>query len=183
MTSDTVVAKRYAKALFEVAQAKNIVRDVEEELNGVIGVINSTPELIDFLNHPKISVGDKIELLQKAFSGQLREEVMNTLRLLIERRREAALRVLHREYVDIANEALGQADAVVTTAVALSDEEQRKVSEQFGKLTGKVIRVHNEIDPAILGGMQVRIGDRLYDGSLSGKLTRLQKDLQNNQAL
>jgi F-type H+-transporting ATPase subunit delta len=183
MTSDTIVAKRYAKALFEVAEAKNIVRDVEEELNGVIGVINGTPELIDFLNHPKISVGDKIELLQKAFSGQLREEVMNTLRLLIERRREAALRVLHREYVDIANEALGQADAVVTTAVALSEEEQRKVSEQFGKLTGKTIRVQNEIDPAILGGMQVRIGDRLYDGSLSGKLTRLQKDLQYNQAL
>jgi F-type H+-transporting ATPase subunit delta len=183
MTSGTVIAKRYAKALFEVAQARNAVSEVEEELKSISEVLESTPELLDFLNHPKISAADKVALLQKSFSGTLREEVMSTLQLLVERRRQAALRALYREYVAIANEALGQAEAVAITAVPLSEEEQRKVSEQFGKVTGRKIRVHNVINPAILGGIQVRIGDRLYDGSISGKLSRLQKILQENQAL
>lgn len=183
MTSDTVVAKRYAKALFEVAQARNMVREVEEELKKISDTVDSVPELLEFLSHPKISEDDKTALLQKAFSDQLHDEVMNTLRLLIERRREAVLRVLYSEYVHIANSALEQADATVTTISPLSEEEQRKVSEQFRKVTGKTIRVHNVIDSIILGGMQVRIGDRLYDGSLSGKLARLQKKLQQNQAL
>jgi len=183
MTSDALVARRYAKALFEVAREKQAVREVEAELKSVIGVLDGHEDLERFLNHPNIAASSKIELLQKIFSGQVREEIINTFRLLIERRREGLLRSLHGHYVNIANEALGQADAEVATAVPLTDEEVRAVGEKFSQLTGKTVRVHNIVKPDILGGIQVQIGDRLYDASLAGKLSRLQKQLQQNQAL
>ncbi|MNT98611.1 ATP synthase subunit delta [compost metagenome] len=64
------------------------------------------------------------------------------------------------------------------TAIALSDEELAGVAAEFGKLAGKTIVAEQIVEPALLGGVQVRIGDRLYDGSLSGKLERLQKSLK-----
>jgi F-type H+-transporting ATPase subunit delta len=84
--------------------------------------------------------------------------------------------------VKIAGEALGQARATVYTAQALSAEELGNVAAQFSGLTGKKITAEQVVEPALLGGIQVRIGDRLYDGSLAGKLDRLQKSL-NKRAL
>ncbi len=88
-----------------------------------------------------------------------------------------------QSYVAIANEALGQAEATVYTPYPLSESDAGKVAEKFSKLTGKTIRVNNVIDQSLIGGMQVRIGDRIYDGSLSGKLQRLSKSLQETQVL
>lgn len=108
---------------------------------------------------------------------------MNTLQLLIERRREEALEAFVKAYVKIANDALGQANATVYTPVKLSEAELNDIAATFGKLTGKQIRVESVIDKSLLGGIQVRIGDRLYDGSLSGKLKRLERTLNQSQAL
>jgi F-type H+-transporting ATPase subunit delta len=105
------------------------------------------------------------------------------LKLLIERGRESILTSLYNDFIDIADEALGQANATVYTPFALNEKEEREIAEGFGRLTGKKIRIETVIDPSLLGGIKVRIGDRLYDGSLAGKLARLQKNLNEAQAM
>jgi len=180
--SDIVVAKRYAKALFEVAREKGIIAQVEQELKSVVDAIQGSAELQQVLKHPKVGAAAKGELIRSAFSSHVSEPVLNTLLLLIERRRENILTVLHADYVQIASEALGQADAKVYTPIAITPEQEQEIAAEFSKITGKTVRVETIIDRSLIGGIKVRIGDRLYDGSLSGKLDRLHKSLKS-QAL
>jgi F-type H+-transporting ATPase subunit delta len=183
MSRDTIVAKRYAKALFELAQGKNQIAQVEDELGQIVGIIHDNVDLEKLLTHPNIDTSKKIALLNQLFAGKVSEIVLNTICLLVERRREDLLSSLLEDFVLIANEALGQAQATVTTPLALTEHEAQEIAERFSQISGKKIQISNVVDPSLLGGLTVRIGDRLYDGSLSGKLGRLEKSLQVSQAL
>jgi F-type H+-transporting ATPase subunit delta len=183
MSRDLNVAKRYAKALFEAAKERDIVSRAEEELRAVVNAFDSNRELEKLIQHPAIDAGVKKGLLKQLFEGKVSDIVFNTLQLLIDRRREDIIGAVAMYYVDIANEALGQANAVVYTPFELSENELNLIKEKFGKISGKTIRLSTVIDKSLLGGIQVRIGDRLYDGSLSGKLQRIEKVLNQSQAL
>jgi F-type H+-transporting ATPase subunit delta len=183
MTSDQIVAKRYAKALFEVADQHNIVGQVEEELRALIMAIHEHPDLEKFLQHPNILASAKLESIKNAYRDGLSDAVANTIGLLFERGREASLPALYEAYVKIANASQGQADAVVSSPFALDQKQSDEIAKFFGQLTGKKIRLEHTVDPQLLGGIQVRIGDRLYDGSLKSKLSALQHKLMNNKAL
>ncbi|MBD2863587.1 MULTISPECIES: F0F1 ATP synthase subunit delta [Paenibacillus] len=180
MSKETVVAKRYAKALFELARERGKVAEVEQELQAVSNALADNPEYVKLLEHPNIGASVKTSMLKQVFEGKVSEELMNTLQLLMQRGREAIIRDLAVQYSLIANDALGQAQAKVYTPLPLSAEESDKIAAAFGQVVGKKIRVENIVEPSLLGGLQVRIGDRLYDGSLSGKLQRMEKTL--NQA-
>lgn len=181
--SDIVVAKRYAKALFEAAKEKDMISQVETELKAVVDTLNNEADLQKFLNLPSVGTSAKTDLLKKIFEGNVSALVWNTLQLLVERGRESVLPTLVADYVKIANEALGQASATVYAPFALSEAQVAEIAQKFGAITGKTIRVETVIEPKLLGGIQVRIGDRLYDGSLAGKLERLSKTLNQAQAL
>lgn len=183
MSRDLNVAKRYAKALFESAQGGNIVSQVEEELLAVVNAIEANGDLEKLIQHPGIAVEAKKGMLQQLFEGKVSDIVLNTLQLLIDRRREDIIGAIATYYVGIANGALGQANATVYTPFDLSETELNLIREKFGSLSGKTIRLDTVIDKSLLGGIQVRIGDRLYDGSLSGKLQRIEKVLNQSQAL
>jgi len=178
MTRDIAVAKRYARALFEVAREQGGIERFGEELRGVLAAIESDADFAKVLKHPGIGKEAKRKLLANVFEGRISAPVLNTLYLLIERGREPLLPVVVSDYEKIANEALGQVHAVVLTPFELSEAELAKVAETFGKLTGKKTILAQQIDKSLIGGIQVRIGDRLYDGSVSGQLARLQQTLQ-----
>lgn len=177
MSRDVVVAKRYAQALFELAAAGKVVTEVESQLKLVVDALAGNEQLNKFLELPSVESQSKIELLKASFDGQLSELLLNTLQLMIERGRQALIPNLYESYVKIVGEALGQAKATVYTAQKLTDAELAEVAAQFQQITGKKIIAEQVENSALLGGIQVRIGDRLYDGSLSGKLERLQKTL------
>jgi F-type H+-transporting ATPase subunit delta len=174
MSTETIVAKRYAKALFELAKEKNEVAQAEADLQAVVSSIQDNADLQKFLSHPNIDSSKKTALLDTVFQGKVSDAVLNTVSLLVDRRRESILQEVLTDYVKIANEALGQAKAIVSTPIALTEVESQHIAASFSQLTGKKIQVQQVIDPSLLGGIKVRIGDRLYDGSLSGKLQRLQ---------
>lgn len=178
MSRDIAVAKRYARALFEIAREKGIVDQVGDDLQGIAAAIKADEDFAKVLSHPSIQAEEKNKLLAHAFEGRVTDIVFNTIRLLADRRREQLLPILALDYMEVADEASGSVRATVRTPRSLSEAELAKVSEQFGKLAGKSIRAEQELDPSLIGGVQVRIGDRLYDGSVSGKLARLQKALQ-----
>jgi F-type H+-transporting ATPase subunit delta len=177
MSRDLVVRKRYARALFEAARERQQIAEVGEGLELVSSVLDTDEEFRRVWEYPGISSDAKKQLAREAFEGRIPELALNAILLTIDKRREAILPDLAEGYREIADEALGRATAVVYSPKPLTEEERREVAETFGKLTGKQMNVENIVKPELLGGIQVRIGDRLYDGSLAGKLQRLQKSL------
>lgn len=178
MSREAVVAKRYAKALFELAQQQQSVAAVESQLKLVVEAVQGDAEIGKFLASPNVESGKKLTLLKQALSNHVSELVLDTLTLLIARRRQGLLAEVYEAYTRVAADELGQARATVYTAQELSEMELKAVEAQFSLLLGKVVLAEQVLQPNLLGGIQVRIGDRLYDGSLSGKLSRLEKSLK-----
>ncbi|QHT63501.1 F0F1 ATP synthase subunit delta [Paenibacillus lycopersici] len=182
MSRESVVAKRYAKALFELAQSNNAVADVEKQLKIVVDALSGDAQIRKFLALPNVEVSKKIDIIKGALSDKVSVMVLNTVELLIVRGRQGEIGSVYEAYTKVAGDALGQAHATIYTAKSLTAEEMSKVAAQFGEMIGKRIIAKQIVEPALLGGVQVRIGDRLYDGSLSGKLARLEQALKT-QAL
>ncbi|WP_438348813.1 F0F1 ATP synthase subunit delta [Paenibacillus sp. FA6] len=182
MSRDTVVAKRYAKALFEVASQEQGTLEVEQELKAIVGAIQSNDEIERFLTTPNISDSDKLNALNRALQGKLSQSVINTVELLVKRRRTDILPDLLESYVKLKGDSLGMADANVYSTYPLNEHEQEAVAAEFGQVVHKTIRVNNIVDKSLLGGLKVVIGDTLYDGSISNKLARLEKSFNDKHS-
>ncbi|WP_017725996.1 F0F1 ATP synthase subunit delta [Halalkalibacterium ligniniphilum] len=176
--SNHAVANRYAVALFQVAQEKGTVKQVGSELQLVKDVIAATPAVMDVLNHPKIAVEKKQELIRTSFNEALSETVLQTLYLLIERRRTDILIPFINKFKTLSYEAQNIAEAKVLSAKPLTDEEKKQLSELFARKLGKdELLIENVVEKDLIGGLKIRIGDRIYDGSVKGQLDRLQREL------
>lgn len=179
--SSGVVAKRYAYALFEVASERKQVDLVEIELQQIKQAIDENPAFLQFLQHPQIAKEVKKKEFQQVFGMIFSETTMNFMNLLIDKNREDAFALVPQFFTEKANEVRGLVDAIVTSVKPLSDEQKEGLVQSFKKLLNKDIRIHNELDNSIMGGVVVQIGDRLYDGSVAGKLNRLQQSLKQAQ--
>lgn len=178
MSRGTVVAKRYAKALFQLANEHGLVAEVENKLSLIVATVENDAKIRAFLSAPNIALSAKVAALKSAFDDKASSFVLNTVSLLIERGREGEIASVLEAYLQVAGNALGRADAIVTSATPLSEVEKNKLAVKYGALLGKTVRVTNTVNPELLGGLTVRIGDTLYDGSLKGKLDRLDKALR-----
>jgi F-type H+-transporting ATPase subunit delta len=183
MSKDLTAAKRYAKALYEASKEQGKVDEAIAEMQAAASVLENNPDMALVLTHPNIDASAKTDLIRGVFEGKLSDIVLNILVLLVERKRTELIPAVSEQFVRIADESLGRAEAVVYSPKTLSPQETSSIAERFTSLTGKTIHVSNIVDESLLGGIKVRIGDKLYDGSLSGKLKRLEKALQASQAL
>ncbi|GEN34441.1 MULTISPECIES: F0F1 ATP synthase subunit delta [Aneurinibacillus] len=177
----SAVAKRYARALYEVASEQQAIDTTETELTQITDIIKQSDELKMLLTHPKVTAQEKKEMVNDLFAGKVSETTLNFLNLLLERGREDELNDIAKHFVNLSNEERGYADATVITAKPLTEAEVQKVAEQFGQKVNKKLRVKAKVDPSIIGGIIVRIGDRLYDGSIKGKLARFTQQIKQAQ--
>lgn len=178
MSRDVKVAKRYARALFEVTFSEGKVAETQAELKALAEVFASNADLREFVSSPGVSTEDKKKALNSVFEGRVSVPVIRTVDLLIERGRTGLFSELRESYERISNDALGVAEAVVYSAFLLTAAEEAAAAERFGILTGKKITVRNVVDKSVLGGARVVIGNTLYDGSLAGSLARLEKSFE-----
>ncbi|MCP8617443.1 F0F1 ATP synthase subunit delta [Salirhabdus salicampi] len=175
--SNSVIAKRYAVALFQLGQEKSILDRLEEELLTVRNVFQENDQLLPFFKHPRIDADKKKKVLSDAFQ-KFSPEVTHTLHLFIDRHREEVIPSFIDRFVEMTNEARGIAEADVYTARELKEEEASALQEVFAKkLNKKSLRIRTVIDPTLLGGVKLKIGNRIYDGSVSGKLARIERNL------
>ncbi|MNP28068.1 ATP synthase subunit delta [compost metagenome] len=151
-------------------------------MRAIVGAIQSNNEIEQFLTTPNISDSDKLDTLNRALQGKLSQSVLNTVELLVKRRRTDIFPDLLDSYIKLKGESLGMADATVYSTYPLNEQEIEAVAAEFGQLTKKKIRVNNMIDKSLLGGLKVVIGDTLYDGSISGKLARLEKSFNDKHS-
>ena len=172
-----LVAKRYAKALFEGANERKMLDQVEQDLNLIVKIMKDTEGFLTFFRHPKISTDVKKELITSVFQNQISTISQNFLFQLIDNQRIEYAEEILFQYVILANEARKVVDIEAVTAVELEESDKNSIIQMFSKKMNKTVRLTNFIDPSILGGMIVKIGDRIYDGSLSSQLNMMKKNL------
>ncbi|WP_050183357.1 F0F1 ATP synthase subunit delta [Domibacillus robiginosus] len=178
--SKSGAAKRYAIALFELAKEHNQVAKFDQELRVIQQVLAENNQLYKALEAPGISLADKHAMINTLSAGAS-AMITNTLKLLVERRRTNEIAAVCDEFIKLSNEERGVADALVYSARPLTEEEQTNVSHTFARKVGKqTLNIESIVDSNLLGGLKVQIGNRIFDGTLRGKLDRLQKQLTTN---
>jgi F-type H+-transporting ATPase subunit delta len=173
-------AIRYAKAILQKANENNTEAVLFGDMQSVYYTIEGSRDLQTVLQSPVIKANDKKEALLKIFSGQ--SEITHSLiNLLVANKRTPLLGKVAKSFVDLYNEQEGVKVATVTTAVPLSDELERKVMDKVKELTGsEKVTLRSEIDPAILGGFILRVGDIQYNASIANQLGNLKREFSKS---
>ena len=173
----TAAARRYAKAIFELAQESGQAKRWSERLE-VVAQFLRDPELAEVLGNPSVTVARRQELAQAlGGSNLIDQEALNLIKLLVESNRTGEIDGVVEEYERLRDELEGRLRATAVTAVELSDKEVRQLVAQLSKQVGKEVRLETEVDPAILGGLVLRVGDRLVDASVRTRLQQLRRRL------
>ena len=168
-------AKRYAKAIIELAAERDTLQQVDSDMRHISSSIDENPELRNLLLNPIISGEVKQDALQ-GFYGDLSPLALDTIRVLIENKRIELLQNVADQYI-VLFEKLKQEDvAEVTTAVQLDKALEKKLLQKLKKITGNTVSLNNTIDEAILGGFILRIGDIQYNASIASKLENLRRE-------
>ncbi|WP_066633987.1 ATP synthase F1 subunit delta [Desulfolucanica intricata] len=175
------VARRYAQAVFDIAVEGDLLDNLESDLKGIVEIVESSPELQRILYHPQVTATDKKELMDNIFKDEISQVAKNFLFLLIDRRRELFLGDIVAEYINLANQHRNIVEVHVTSAVELADKEKKSLARVLDKLAGKKVQPDYAVDPSLIGGVVVRIGDRVIDGSIKTRLATLKDRLIQNQ--
>jgi len=171
----TISARRYAQAIFQIAQAKNNLDEWKKELRKLAEMMKDV-ETVDLIDHPKIPFNLKADLVKQKLNTS-NELVLNLCNLLILKGRLKNAEQIADEYDSLLDEKRGIKHAIVTTAVPVDDSEKHKISGQLEKITGKNVSIKLQVNPSILGGMVARIEDTLIDGSVRNRLELLRRNL------
>lgn len=167
------VAGRYSAALYELAEKANTIDQIEAELIAMNQILQEHTDLQKILYHPQITAAAKKELLDQLFKGKISELALNFIQLLVDRRRETFFGDITAEFIAQANAARNIVEARVTTVVSLKDKEKSAFEKLLARLTGKKVQVSYATDPSLIGGVLIRIGDKVIDGTIKTKLAAL----------
>ncbi len=174
----TVLARRYAKALFAVGKEEDKLQAFNETLQELNGFLKGNPEIGAALESPIIGLDVKQDIIEELIKAAKVDETMaNFLRVLVERNRIHYLPLIAEAFQELIDEETGVVRARVTTAVPLSSDLQKKMEEVFAEATGKKVVLVAEEDPEIIGGVVAHVGDMVWDGSIKSQLEGLKESI------
>ncbi len=173
------IARVYAQALYEVAAEQQKVGDVLDELRALDAALLAPGgrTVRDFLFSPRVDRDQKWAVMQRALEGRVSRPVLGLVRVLIDKGREATLDNIADQFERFRDQAENRIHAHVTVAVPLDEALRRDLVARLEAASGKTVRMHETVDPAVLGGARLRVGDRVIDRTLRTKLQALRKRL------
>jgi F-type H+-transporting ATPase subunit delta len=174
---ERTLVKIYAEALFQIADERGRVEEVYGELQQLECIFNDSKEFTTFLTSPKVERQEKKRLLQKVLSSDFSRLTIHFLLTLIDKNREILIPYMANEFKDILDRIHNRIDVEITSAMRLQDDLLRKATETLSRSLNKEILVNQKIDPDILGGIVVRVEDRILDGSIRGQIERLKAQM------
>jgi F-type H+-transporting ATPase subunit delta len=175
MARRETAARRYAEAAFQIGRADGKLDDWERDF-AVVSELLANDEMRRILHHPVIPYAAKERVLRRA-TGEIRPEVLDLVLLMIRRGRPRGIEPMISHFGALLRAERGIVLAEVRTALPLEDEQRRAVIERLGELTGDTVETNEVVDESLIGGIAVRIGDRLYDASVRNRLERLRARL------
>ncbi|MCS7031062.1 MAG: ATP synthase F1 subunit delta [Gloeomargarita sp. SKYG116] len=168
------LAEPYAEALLELAQARNQLETIEQELTDIQQLLNQVPELAQVLRRPTVMPVRKKALLRQIFTGQVQPMVLNFLLLLVDRGRIVLLERMIDVFRERARQVRGTRLARVRAAVPLTPAQVERLSQRLSQLSGaRQVELDVQVDPSLLGGFTVQMGSQFLDTSLRSQLQRL----------
>ncbi|MHB1125888.1 MAG: F0F1 ATP synthase subunit delta [Bacillota bacterium] len=177
--SDQTIARRYAQALFNIAGEKDQLDQIDAELKNVVEAVHDHPGLKKLVEHKLVRPDQKKEIFRRIFQDKISQTVLKFLFLVLDKRRELYLEQIYRQFEIYANQTRGMVEAEVRTAVETPPEALKNLEDKLARVTGKKVRLTVKVDPALVGGIVVRIGDHIWDGSVTRRLNSLRRQLES----
>ena len=174
----TRAAIRYTKAILDIAHSKGVAAEVSNDMETIATTINGNAELTSFIMNPTTIVEVKNNAISEVFSG-VNGVTKSLFQLLHENKRFEILGAIATEYNKLFEEMNGMEKAVVTTAIPMDAELEAKVLAKILTFSNKKVIIENIVDPAIIGGFILRIGDQQYNASIANRLQVLKRELSN----
>ena len=176
MARRETAARRYAEAAFEVAMRDDAVGAWRSELDTAAAIV-ADERVGRMLANPALPLEQRLEMAKSIFGKSVSQHVLNLIGLMLRRGRIHELPRLAAEFRRLDNARQGITIATAISAAPLTQEEIRALTERLEALTGGRIELEVQVDPSLLGGLVVRVGDRMIDGSVRGRLERLRNQL------
>lgn len=173
----TQVAHRYASGLFELTQERNVSDRVHEDLESIAKLLIEDRTLLNFLAAPQLLESDKEAVIEKVFRERVQDSLYSFLRLLVDKHRTEFLIEIANEYEKLFNESRGLIATRLITAVPLTDDETKQITDKLNRLTSMTVTLEPEVDPSIIGGAVAVIGDKVIDRSVRHDLRELREQL------
>jgi F-type H+-transporting ATPase subunit delta len=174
------VARRYARAIFDIGVAKGLYEAFATEIEALAAVYAASPDLRQALENPVFKLDQRQGILEKILPRVApSREIRNFALLLLERRRIGSLPAIARAYRELVDDKLGRVRATVTSATPLDPATQTAVQRALERRTGKRVVLSASTDPNLIGGIVARVGDQVFDGSLRTRLDSLKSRLQS----
>lgn len=162
--------RRYALALYKVAEEKNKVDEYLQDLREICDIIDNNKELKAVIEYPQISTKQKKRIFIDIFKGKIDEELLSFLLILIEKGRILYLREKLNQFEQINLEKKNIVIAQVKSVIEMTDEQTSTLKSKLEKMYNKTVIIKHEIDKSIIGGLYVRVGNDVIDGSIKSKL-------------
>jgi F-type H+-transporting ATPase subunit delta len=169
-------ASRYAKAIFELAQEEGRIDEWAAQL-ALIRQVLEDPGAAEVLANPSISSEVRMKAVEQLDLPGIDPEGMNLMRMLVHAGRAHRAGEIGDRFEVLADEAAGRVRATVTTAIPLGEDDQEALRKDLSRQLGKDVRLEARVDPAILGGLVLLVGDRLTDGSVAARLDQLRRQV------
>lgn len=167
------IAREYAEALFALASESGAEKEIMSSLDNVSKMLEGYPDYKELLSSPAIPVGERAELIDRAFRGKIPEHTVSFMQLLCEKGRMVEFPQCTEEYRKLLEAKNAVAEAIVTSALPLSAEELSALKTKLEKISGRIVSVVCRVDAEILGGLIVEMDGRIMDGSLRHRLRDL----------
>ena len=176
---DPRLARRYARALFDVANERGVADKIDDEYRDLRRVLDGHPELVDFLSSPRVSAAEKEAVLRKILGERVDVVLLEFLLLLRRKGRFVLVHEVGAGYREIVEESRNRTTARVTSAVSLTDTEQDRLRSALEARVGKTVTLEQFVDPAVIGGVAVVIEGKIIDDTVRHHLSVLRDQLRN----
>jgi F-type H+-transporting ATPase subunit delta len=174
---ESVIAEKYALALFEAARDRKVVSEMGRELKSLMGALSASKELVRMLAHPSITPKEKLTALDAVLPQKPSELFGRFLALLLEKKRGGEIASVAECYEKFEFTAEGKAPVRVLTASPLTSAQKEALSQKLADTFRVKPEIREEVQPELLGGMVLILGDRRLDASVLGQLERLKQSL------
>ena len=171
------ITQRYAQGLFELAKEENSVEEKKNQAETILNTMNDCPDLDLFLRAVKVTEEEKKELIDKTLKDAVDHDMLSFLKLIVDKGRAYYLSGILEDYVKLANEELGIELATVVSARKLSDADMKTIGEALVRKTNKKVVLKNKVDPSVISGIKVTIGNNVTDITMASKIERLRSTL------
>lgn len=165
-----LVSKTYSEAIFEVALEEGRLAELQQDFEFVGSALKSHPEFFEIIKTPKINITEKKAVLQETFGGHISQTLLNFLKIIIDKNRGTDILDIKRDFDARVDEHHGVVKATVESVVPLTENQLADLTKKMVAMTGKKVDVTTVINPELLGGLVIKLGDRIIDGSVKFKL-------------